>query len=70
MPILQKKHQTETDTIASSPVLEIGDRVYYVDRLSYPLTITQVVNDELIKALTDGFKGAEYFAIADLRRID
>jgi len=49
---------------------KIGDRVYHVDRPSYFLTITQIVNDELVKAVTDGFKGAEYFAIVDLRRMD
>ena len=47
-------------------VLKIGDRVYHVDRPSYFLTITQIVNDELVKAVTDGFKGAEYFPINEL----
>jgi hypothetical protein len=47
-------------------VLKIGDRVYHVDRPSYGLTITQIVNDELVKAITDGFKGAEYFPINEL----
>lgn len=58
--------QPQTD---STP-LKIGDRVFSVDRPSDPLVITQIVNDELVKAVTDGFMGAEYFAIADLRRID
>ena len=48
---------------------KIGDRVFSVDRPNYPLTISQVINDELVKAVTDGFKGSEYFAIVDLRRI-
>jgi hypothetical protein len=46
--------------------LKIGDRVYHIERPSYGLTVTQVVNDELIKAVTDGFKGAEYFPINEL----
>jgi hypothetical protein len=46
--------------------LKIGDRVYHVDRPSYFLTITQIVNDELVKAVTNGFKGAEYFPIIEL----
>jgi hypothetical protein len=47
--------------------LKVGDRVYQVDRPSYALTITQVVNDELVKAVTDGFKGSEFFPISELR---
>jgi hypothetical protein len=46
--------------------LKVGDRVYHIERPSYGLTITQIVNDELVKALTDGFKGAEYFPINEL----
>ena len=57
------------EPIKTAP-FKVGDRVYSVDRPSYPLTITQVVNDELIKAVTIGFKGVEYFAIVDLRRMD
>ena len=48
---------------------KIGDHVYHLDRPNYPLTISQVINDELVKAVTDGFKGSEYFAIVDLRLI-
>jgi hypothetical protein len=47
--------------------LKVGDRVYQVDRPSYALTITQVVNDELVKAVTDGFKGSELFPLSELR---
>jgi hypothetical protein len=47
--------------------LKVGDRVYQVDRPSYALTITQVVNDELVKAVTDGFKGSEFFPLSELR---
>ena len=47
--------------------LKVGDRVYQVERPSYALTITQVVNDELVKAVTDGFKGSEFFPISELR---
>ena len=48
---------------------KIGDRVYHVDRPSYGLVISKIVNDELVKAVTDGFSGQEYFAIIDLRLI-
>ena len=47
--------------------LKVGDRVYQVERPSYALTITQVVNDELVKAVTNGFKGSEFFPISELR---
>ena len=57
------------ETTKTAP-FKIGDRVFSVERPSYPLTITQVVNDELVKAITDGFRGSEYFAIVDLRRIN
>jgi hypothetical protein len=46
---------------------KVGDRVFSVERPSYLLTITQVVNDELVKAVTDGFKGSEFFPISELR---
>ena len=49
---------------------KIGDRVFSVDRPSYPLVISKVVNDELVLAITEGFSGQEYFAIVDLRRMD
>jgi hypothetical protein len=35
-----------------------------------PFKVGDVVNDELIKAMTDGFMGSEYFAIVDLRLMD
>jgi hypothetical protein len=47
--------------------LKVGDRVFSVERPSYALTITQVVNDELVKAVTDGFKGSEFFPLSELR---
>ena len=50
--------------------LKIGDRVYHVDRPSYFLTITQIVNDELVKCTTDGFKGSDLFAICELVLIE
>lgn len=50
--------------------LKVGDMVYHVDRPSYPLKVTCVVNDELIKAVTIGWKGAEYFAICELVLIE
>jgi hypothetical protein len=57
------------ETTKTSP-FKIGDRVYSVDRPSYALVISKVVNDELVLAMTEGFKGAEYFAIVDLRLSD
>jgi hypothetical protein len=55
---------------ATKNPFKIGDRVYHFDRPSYALTVSQIVNDELVKAVTDGFSGQEYFAIIDLRRMD
>jgi len=49
---------------------KVGDLVYHIDRPSYALTITQIVNDELIKAVTIGWKGAELFAISELVLIE
>ena len=63
-------NHSEKVTCLVSPKTEafkVGDRVYQVDRPSYALTITQVVNDELVKAVTDGFKGSEFFPLSELR---
>ena len=51
-------------------VLKKCDIVYHVDRPDYPLEVVCVVNDELIKAVTIGWKGAEYFAICELVLIE
>ena len=56
--------QPKTEVLRS---LKIGDRVFSIDRPSYFLTVTQIVNDELVKAVTDGFRGAEFFPISELR---
>jgi hypothetical protein len=71
-PVFPRQKIQETEAVRSPkkeilPILKIGDRVFSVERPSYALTITQVVNDELVKAVTDGYKGAELFAISDLR---
>jgi hypothetical protein len=63
-------NHSEKVTCLVSPkteALKVGDRVYQVERPSYALTITQVVNDELVKAVTDGFKGSEFFPLSELR---
>jgi hypothetical protein len=56
--------QSKTEVLRS---LKIGDRVFSIDRPSYFLTVTKIVSDELIKAVTDGFRGAEFFPISELR---
>jgi hypothetical protein len=58
----------ETKT-APTP-FKVGDRVFSVDRPSYALRVVCVVNDELIKAVTIGWKGAEFFAICELVLIE
>jgi hypothetical protein len=63
-------NHSEKVTCLVSPKTEafkVGDRVFSVERPSYALTITQVVNDELVKAVTDGFKGSELFPLSELR---
>ena len=52
------------------PTLKVGDIVYNLSRPDYRLQVTCVVNDELIKAVTIGWKGAEYFAICELVLIE
>jgi len=71
-PVFPRQKTQQTEAVRSPlngilPTLKKDDRVYHVERPSYVLTITQVVNDELVKAVTDGYKGAEFFAISELR---
>ena len=47
-------------------VLKVGDMVYHPDRPTYALRVISVVNDELVRCVTVGFKGAELFAVCEL----
>ena len=64
--IINNPEKVDCLVFPKTEAFKIGDHVYHVDRPSYALTITQIVNDELVLAITDGFKGAEYFPINEL----
>ena len=50
--------------------LKVGDMVYHVDRPTYALRVISVVNPELVRCVTVGFKGAELFAVCELVLIE
>jgi hypothetical protein len=71
-PVFPRQKTERTEAVRSPKkeiltTLKVGDRVYHIDRPSYGLTIKKIINDELVKAETDGFKGSESFAICELR---